>query len=118
MNQHHKINYIEFAAKNLESTESFFKKAFSSQFTHYGPDYMDCNHGGLMVGFYRSDLKSVQATGGAMLTFYSDDLEASLTLIESLGCNITKEIFSFPGGRRFQFAEPSGNELAIWSLAE
>lgn len=116
MNKHHQINYCEFAATDLAATESFFNKLFNWVFTHYGEEYMDCEDGGLMVGFYRAELKTTQESGGAMLTFYSDDLEKSFDEVITAGATITKEIFSFPGGQRFQFAEPSGNEFAIWSM--
>lgn len=115
MSKHHNIDYVELAASDLASTESFFKTLFSWTFTHYGPDYMDCADGGLMIGFYREELTSKQDKGGALVTFYSDDLEASLALVKEAGGSICKDPFSFPGGRRFQFTEPSGNEFAIWS---
>lgn len=111
----HQIDYVEFAAYDLAGTEHFFSQCFDWQFTHYGEDYMDSNSGGLMLGFYRAKLKSQQAQGGAMVALYTHDIKASQTLVESAGGNITKEIFSFPGGCRFQFTEPSGNEFAIWS---
>jgi len=112
---HHKIDYCEFAAGDLEATESFFETLLNWKFTHYGEDYIDCNDGGLMVGFYRAPLASTQDNGGAMLTFYSDGLNASQTAVEKAGGKLTKEIFSFPGGRRFQFLEPSGNEFSFWT---
>ena len=73
-------------------------------------------HGaGLEGGLYRADLRSRANEGGAMIVFYSNDLDASLALVCEHGARISKPVFSFPGGRRFHFLEPSGNELAIWS---
>jgi hypothetical protein len=68
-----------------------------------------------MVVFYQADLKTREADGGALLIFYSNDLEGSYKKVEQAGGKITKQIFSFPGGRRFHFHEPSGNEFAVWS---
>ena len=68
-----------------------------------------------MTGFFKADLKSSTENGSALVTFYSENLEETLVKIEAAGGEIIKPIFSFPGGRRFQFTEPSGNELAVWS---
>ncbi len=114
MTKHHAIDYVEFAAADLEATENFFNSLFGWSFTHYGEDYMDCEDGGLMLGFYRAPLVSQQEKGGAMLAFLSTDLEKSMDEVKQAGGDFTKDIFSFPGGRRFQFLEPSGNEFAIW----
>ena len=66
-------------------------------------------------GFYRSELRSTEASGGALLVFLSDDLALSQQTVIAAGGIIVKEIFEFPGGQRFQFAEPSGNEMGVWS---
>lgn len=115
MNQHEKLNYIEFPAKDLESTKAFFEKAFAWSFVDYGPDYTAFSEEGLDGGFYRMDLSSIEANGGALLVFYSEKLEETQEKVTSSGGTIIKPIFDFPGGRRFQFLEPSGNELAVWS---
>jgi predicted enzyme related to lactoylglutathione lyase len=115
MNRHEKIDYVEFAAADLEATKTFFNTVFGWNFTDYGPDYCDCPDGGLMTGFYRAGLTSRHEAGGALVTFYSADLEATQAKIEAEGGAIVKPIFPFPGGRRFQFTEPSGNEFAVWS---
>lgn len=113
--KHEKLNYVEFAAKNLKATSDFFQKAFAWQFTWYGDDYVSFSNEGLDGGFYSSDLKTREDQGGALFIFYSNDLESTMQKVENAGGNITKPIFSFPGGRRFHFHEPSGNELAVWS---
>ncbi len=115
MNQHEKINYIEFPAKNLAATKAFFEKVFSWQFVDYGPEYTAFSDQGLDGGFYQSDLNASVDNGSALVVFYSSNLEETLAKVESAGGKIIKPIFSFPGGRRFHFAEPSGNELAVWS---
>lgn len=115
MNEHEKINYVELPARDLASTKIFFEHVFGWTFVDYGEEYTAFSHAGIDGGFYRADLKSTTETGGALIVFYSADLEATLQKVTAGGGTIVKEIFSFPGGRRFQFTEPSGNEFAVWS---
>jgi predicted enzyme related to lactoylglutathione lyase len=115
MNTHEKINYVEFPSRDLDATEAFFNQVFGWQFTDYGPDYTAFSDQGLDGGFYRSDVNSTSESGGALIVFYSEQLEQTRTRIEAAGGRISKPIFSFPGGRRFHFIEPGGNELAVWS---
>lgn len=115
MNEHEKINYVEFAAKDLVATKNFFENAFDWTFQDYGPEYAAFSNQGLDGGFYQADLSSKTDQGSALLVLYSNNLEASLEKVEQAGGKIVKSIFAFPGGRRFHFEEPSGNELAVWS---
>lgn len=115
MNIHEKLNYVELPASDLAATKVFFHEVFGWQFQDFGPDYTAFSDQGLDGGFYRSEKYSRTADGGALLVFYSAHLEATLTKVERFGGTIFKPIFSFPGGRRFHFIEPSGNELAVWS---
>jgi len=115
MNQHEKINYVEWPAHDLAATKSFFSSAFDWVFTDFGPEYTAFAGQGLDGGFYQSELKASTATGSALIVFYSSDLEATLTKVERAGGDIVKSVFAFPGGRRFHFCEPSGNEFAVWS---
>jgi len=115
MNRHEKIDYVEFAAKDLEATKTFFGTVFGWGFTDYGPEYTAFANAGLDGGFFQADLQSSPANGGALIIFYSADLEATLDRIREAGGTIVKPIYSFPGGRRFHFTEPSGNEFAVWS---
>ncbi|WP_448569709.1 VOC family protein [Thalassotalea ganghwensis] len=115
MNVHEKLNYVEFPATDLAATKRFFEQAFSWQFTDYGPEYSAFSNQGLDGGFYQSTLTATTQNGSALLVLYSEDLQASLDKVIQAGGKIVKPIFSFPGGRRFHFTEPSGNELAIWS---
>lgn len=84
-------------------------------FVDYGPDYTAFSGQGLDGGFFRADLCSTTANGGALLVFYSGDLDDTLSKVVGAGGSIFKPVFSFPGGRRFHFTEPSGNEFAVWS---
>ena len=110
-----KINYIELPAANLEGTKQFFSDAFGWKFIDYGPDYSAMQNAGLDGGFYRSDLVADTEEGSALVVLYSTDLEATQVKVEAAGGTIVKQIFSFPGGRRFHFSDPSGNEYAVWS---
>ena len=110
-----KLNYVEFPAHDLESTKQFFIKAFAWRFTDYGPEYTSFSDQGLDGGFFKSDMKSSTANGAALLVFYSANLESTEQRVKQAGGVICKPIFSFPGGRRFHFTEPSGNEFAVWS---
>ncbi len=117
MNEHEKINYVEFPAKDLESTKTFFAKAFGWSFVEYGPEYMAFSDEGLDGGFYKSEVSATSAKGSALIVFYSEDLGATLAKIENAGGTIIKPIFSFPGGSRFHFTDPNGNEFAVWTEA-
>jgi uncharacterized protein len=115
MNQHEKINYVEFPAKDLAGTKTFFQSVFGWSFTDYGPEYIAFENQGLDGGFFQSDLTSSTANGAALIVLYSNQLEATLAKVEQAGGSILRPIYSFPGGRRFHFTEPSGNEFAVWS---
>lgn len=115
MNKHEKLNYIELPAKNLAATKTFFEVVFAWEFEHYGPDYIAFSNQGLDGGFYQSDLNSLTQNGAALIIFYSENLEKTQEKIQHAGGEILKAIFDFPGGRRFHFSEPSGNEFAVWS---
>lgn len=109
------INYIEFPAKDLSASKRFFAQAFGWKFQDYGPDYVAFSNAGVSGGFYRADMASTYAAGGALIILYSDALEQTLEDVEAAGGVVVVPIFTFPGGRRFHFREPSGNELAVWS---
>ena len=114
MNQHEKMNYVELPAKDLAATKAFFESVFGWTFTDYGPEYTAFENQGLDGGFFQSDLASTTEKGAALIVFYSNQLEATLAKVEKAGGVILKPIYSFPGGRRFHFTEPSGNEFAVW----
>lgn len=115
MNEHEKINYVEFPAKDIEVTKSFFTEVFGWSFVDYGPEYTAFADEGIDGGFFKSDLSVSTENGSALIVFYSKDLEQTQGKIEKAGGKIIKSIFSFPGGRRFHFADPNGNEYAVWS---
>lgn len=112
---HEKINYVEFPSRDLDATKSFFQSAFNWTFTDYGPEYTAFSNEGLDGGFFKSPQHSSSEQGAALIVFYSKSLEETLTKVTQFGGRIVKPIFTFPGGRRFHFTEPSGNEFAVWS---
>ena len=115
MLEHEKINYVEFPAQDIEATKAFFTAAFSWSFVDYGPDYTAFSDEGLDGGFFKSDQVVSTDHGSALIVFYSKELEKTLSKIENAGGSIIKPVFAFPGGRRFHFSDPNGNEYAVWS---
>ncbi len=126
--RHHAIDYIELTVRDLVAAKRFYAEAFGWKFNDYGDTYagIQGEHrevGGLAQsedvvaekvgadGFGADEVKK----GGPLVILYSNSLEASLEAVLAAGGKIVQPIFSFPGGRRFHFADPSGNELAVWS---
>ena len=106
------INYIELKSTNLEETKTFYNRAFGWTFTDYGPTYTAFSNSGVEGGF---ELTEGPILKGVLVVLNDKNLEAIKEKVIELGAKISVDIFSFPGGRRFQFLDPSGNELAIWS---
>ncbi|MFT7681735.1 MAG: putative enzyme related to lactoylglutathione lyase [Moritella dasanensis] len=115
MDEQNKINYVEFPAFDIVATKHFFETVFKWSFENFGPDYAAFTGQGINGGFYRSESKSLTSNGAALIVIYSHELAFTQAKVEQAGGLIVKQIFNFPGGRRFQFIEPSGNELAVWS---
>ncbi|MES2981072.1 MAG: VOC family protein [Verrucomicrobiota bacterium] len=115
MNRHEKINYVEFPASDMKLTKHFFGNVFGWDFQDYGPEYIAFSDQGLDGGFYLSDKFSSTEKGAALVIFYSERLEETLGKVEAAGGKIIKPVFAFPGGRRFHFSDPNGNEFAVWS---
>jgi uncharacterized protein len=110
---HHTINYIEFVVTDLEAAKAFYATAFGWSFNDYGADYAGIKGDGGEVGGLRPDTEV--RPGGPLVILYSNDLEGSVEAVTAAGGSIAKPIYSFPGGRRFHFTDPAGNELAVWS---
>ncbi|MDH3627011.1 MAG: VOC family protein [Acidobacteriota bacterium] len=118
MPAHEKINYLEFPVTDMDGSKRFFSQVFGWEFVDYGPDYASFKNAGLNGGFVRSTLSAHSTTGSALTVFYSHSLEATQAKIEEAGGKLIKPIYAFPGGRRFHFTDPSGNEFAVWSHPE
>jgi len=110
--QDRRIDYVEFSVTDIEAAKSFYSAVFGWSFTDYGPEYASFHDGRLGGGFQQ--VARVER-GGPLVVLYSTDLEDVEAKIESNGGRIVRETFDFPGGRRFHFTDPAGNELAVWS---
>ena len=115
MTKNNKINYIEIPAQNIAATKTFFSGVFGWSFVDYGPEYSSFAAQGVDGGFFKSELVVSTKNGSPLIVLYSDSLEVTQDKIEQAGGKIIKPIFSFPGGRRFHFSDPNGNEFAVWS---
>ena len=107
-----RIDYIELQSTDIPRSKKFYGEVFGWKFTDYGPDYSSFADGRITGGF---TLAAEVVRGGPLVVMYATDLEAIEAKVKQAGGKVVKPIFSFPGGRRFQFLDPSGNELAVWS---
>ena len=107
-----RIDYIEFPAADIAKTKRFYGAVLGWEFTDYGPDYTSFTDGRLSGGF--TTAAEVTATG-ALVVLYASDLEAVQKRVLSAGGEVTQVPYEFPGGKRFHFRDPNGNELAVWS---
>jgi predicted enzyme related to lactoylglutathione lyase len=112
------LNYIEFASLNLLASKQFFSDVFDWDFTDYGSEYSAFSNAGLDGGLFSSDRVTQAQNGAPLIVFYSPNIQETQMKVERAGGVINKPIFAFPGGCRFHFIEPGGNELAVWSEAE
>ena len=111
MREDGKLDYLEMPGGNLTALKAFYSEAFGWAFTDYGPSYAAFSEG--LDGGFQGDAREAQTRPLPVL--YAKDLEVMLGKVKAAGGVIVKPIFAFPGGRRFQFRDPSGNELAVWS---
>jgi predicted enzyme related to lactoylglutathione lyase len=110
------ISFVELYTTDMKATQSFYSQVFGWRFKSYGPEYADILGAGLAGGFAVVPARPErEPVGGALVVLYTADLEACQERIKSHGGRITKPTFSFPGGRRFHFEDPTGNQLAVWS---
>ena len=111
--RHHATDYIEFSVTDMAEAKRFYAAAFDWQFTDYGPTYAGIQGDGREMGGM-TQVEHV-AHGGPLVILYSSDLDATLARVREAGGAVVKEPYEFPGGRRFHFADPTGNELAVWA---
>ena len=110
--QDRRVDYLEFLTTNIEETKTFYSRVFGWEFTDYGPEYTSFTDGRMAGGFA---LAPEVAAGGPLIVLYATNLEELEASIRANGGRIVRTPFEFPGGRRFHFTDPSGNELAVWS---
>ena len=118
-NIHHTIDYIELATRDLSATTAFYAAAFGWQFNDYGPEYAGIRGAGRRGrGRRHQRHRSGRAgPGGPLVLLYSDDLDATVEAVRQAGGTVTNGPYEFPGGRRFHFTDPGGNELGVWATA-
>lgn len=106
------IDNIEFNVSDIARSKTFYGGAFGWTFVDYGPTYTEFSDGRLTGGFTTGE---PVRPGGPLVILYADDLDATQQRLKDLGAVITRDTFSFPGGRRFHFTDPDGYELAVWN---
>lgn len=115
-NSDHHVNYVEFTAPDLGAVKAFYAEAFGWAFTDWGPTY--CGFSRASAGLDGGFEQGAGGQRGALVILRADDLEATLARVRAAGGEVVVEPFGFPGGRRFQFLDPAGNELAVWTPVE
>ncbi len=118
MSQHlnNSMDYVEFPATNVEATKRFYNQAFGWDFKDWGPNYISFHDGRIAGGFTTdANVASGSKTTGVLIVLYATKLEETYAKVKTAGGKIVRETFEFPGGRRFHFSDPNGNELAVWS---
>lgn len=113
--QHHRFDYIELPATDLARAKEFYAAAFGWGFNDYGPDYsgIQGDEPGTEVGGLNP--QGTPTRGGSLVLLFSTDLDATVEAVRSAGGEVVEGPYEFPGGRRFHFLDPSGNELGVWS---
>lgn len=116
--RHHAIDYVELTVTDLEQAKEFYSQAFGWRFNDYGPEYAGIQspvEGAPEVGGL--SLKQQARSGGPLVLLFSDDLDGSVQAVTEAGGSVVDGPYDFPGGRRFHFTDPSGNELGVWAEA-
>jgi len=112
MREDGRIDYVELPGGELAPIKAFYEQAFGWRFVDYGPSYAAFDGAGLDGGFQAD---AAELTAKPLVILYAHDLEAMEARVRAAGGQVIKPIYAFPGGRRFHFRDPSGNELAVWS---
>lgn len=105
-------NYLELTATDLAASKAFYARALGFTFTDYGPGYAAVEGGPVELGF-----AAAETVAPPLPTFETDALEEALQAVVDAGGRVVKPIFAYPGGRRFEFLDPSGNRVAIYQKA-
>lgn len=115
INQKAHLDFIEFPAKSIDhllKMKSFYSTVFNWSYKDWGDDYSDTKDSGIGSGL---NADPSHKSDHPLAVIYVDGIEVSKESVVSAGGKIIRDIFSFPGGRRFHFTDPTGNELAVWS---
>jgi len=112
-----RIDYVELAATDMSAAKAFYRAVFGWKFEDYGPDYASFKEGRLAGGL-TTQRQPAKLGAGTLIVFLADDLRGTQKRVVVAGGKVTTELFEFPGGQRFHFSDPSGNELAVWAPLE
>lgn len=115
MSDYEKLNYIEFPVKSIAVAKGFFGEVFGWRFEDFGDSYTAFYGAGIDGGFFQADQTVRVSSGSVLLVFYSDNLATTIDKILMANGSISQDVFSFPGGKRFHFLDPGGNEYAVWT---
>ena len=115
MSDHHQINYIELPATDIPAMKAFYTAVFGWNYVDYGPSYAAITGAAMDGGFDGNAGARKPSDQGALVVIYSDNIEATEIAVKAAKGEVTAPLFEFPGGRRFHFKDPSGNELAAWT---
>ncbi|WP_394228999.1 VOC family protein [Shewanella colwelliana] len=115
VNQDRHINYLEIPVRAMAPTKAFFSQVFGWEFVDYGETYSCFINAGINGGFTLSDHSFSLANGASLIVIYATQLTQTMAKVTEAGGEISQAIFTFPGGRRFHFKDPNGNEFAVWS---
>lgn len=109
------IDYIEMPSRDLGATRQFFTALFGWSFQEYGPDYLAFEDGRIAGGFFAAAGAWEMTASCPLIVFYMPELEMARADVVRLKGEVTRDIFNFPGGRRFHFKAPGSGEFAVWS---
>jgi len=112
---HHRVNYFEMGSTDNAAMKVFYGKVFGWTFTDWGEAYVEITGAGVSGGFDTERAVNAGAISGTVVMVYSDDLDATEAAVAKAGGQVAIAAFDFPGGRRFHFTDPSGNEMAVWT---
>ncbi len=104
-----RLNYVELPVREIGAARAFYEQAFGWSLTEFAPTYAATITGDTDVGLQAD---ASEATKAPLAVIEVEELEATVEAVQSAGGTIVRPIFAFPGGRRFHFLDPSGNELA------
>jgi len=114
--QNFSMDYVEFPATDVEATKAFYNQVFAWDFKDWGPNYVSFHDGRSAGGFTtEAQVAKGNKTTGVLIVLYAANLDETYAKVKQAGGKIVRETFDFPGGRRFHFSDPNGNELAVWS---
>jgi predicted enzyme related to lactoylglutathione lyase len=114
---HHTIDYVELAAPDVAAAKAFYSAAFGWEFNDYGPEYAGIRSADGSVEVGGLTAAGEPSPQGVLVLLWSDDLDATVTSVREAGGTVTNGPYEFPGGRRFHFQDPAGNELGVYQTS-